>query len=37
MNKPASVKNNWSWRLLPEQVNGTMEEQLRKLTKLYNR
>jgi 4-alpha-glucanotransferase len=37
MNKPASVKNNWSWRLLPEQVNGTLEEQLRELTKLYNR
>lgn len=37
MNTPASAENNWSWRLVPEQVNGAAEDLLRKWTLLYNR
>lgn len=37
MNTPASAENNWSWRLVPGQVNGAAEDLLRKWTLLYNR
>ena len=37
MNKPASIQNNWGWRLLPDQLDGHAERHLKFLTKLYNR
>jgi len=37
MNKPASVINNWSWRLLPDQISSKTEEDVKRLVKLYNR
>jgi malto-oligosyltrehalose synthase/4-alpha-glucanotransferase len=37
MNKPASIENNWSWRLLPHQLSANTERYLETLTRLYNR
>lgn len=37
MNKPASIENNWSWKLLPEQLNTSEIVKLAEWTKLYNR
>jgi malto-oligosyltrehalose synthase/4-alpha-glucanotransferase len=37
MNMPASLMNNWQWRLLPGQLNNAAEEQLRKWTELFDR
>lgn len=37
MNVPASTKNNWSWRLLPDQLNDKHEVWLRNLTMTFNR
>lgn len=37
MNTPASSKNNWGWRLLPGQLSGPAEENLREWTGTYNR
>ncbi len=38
MNKPSSMNGqNWTWRMLSEQVNDTLAEQIYKLTKQYGR
>jgi len=37
MNRPASVSDNWGWRLLPGQLNEVAEENLKNWTRLYNR
>jgi 4-alpha-glucanotransferase len=37
MNIPASAENNWSWRLLPGQINEEVENKLKEWTELYNR
>ncbi|MFL5808660.1 MAG: 4-alpha-glucanotransferase, partial [Flavisolibacter sp.] len=37
MNTPASGENNWGWRLVPGQVTGMAEENLRNWTRMYNR
>ncbi|HEX6916237.1 MAG TPA: 4-alpha-glucanotransferase, partial [Chitinophagaceae bacterium] len=37
MNVPASADSNWAWRLLPGQVNRSIEDKLKQLVELYNR
>lgn len=37
MNSPGSGQDNWTWRLLPGQLNIEAEKQLKLWTKLYNR
>ncbi len=37
MNIPASVDNNWAWRLTPGQVNRYLEDKLKELVYLFNR
>ncbi|WP_256013278.1 malto-oligosyltrehalose synthase [Desertivirga xinjiangensis] len=37
MNIPASTENNWTWRLLPDQVKKEHEKELRTLVQIYNR
>lgn len=37
MNRPASVKNNWVWRLRPGQLTNTARNKLFKWSRLYNR
>jgi 4-alpha-glucanotransferase len=37
MNKPATSENNWTWRLLPEQLTASVERRLQEMTILYNR
>ncbi len=37
MNIPSSAGNNWRWRLLPQQITGEAEKELRQWTKVYNR
>lgn len=37
MNTPASGQDNWAWRLLPGQLTGIAQGNLRKWTRMYNR
>jgi 4-alpha-glucanotransferase len=37
MNTPASGENNWSWRLLPGQLDKESRRRLRQWTEIYNR
>jgi 4-alpha-glucanotransferase len=37
MNTPASAENNWTWRLLPGQLNEIAADNLLKWTRLYGR
>lgn len=37
MNKPSSSDNNWSWRLMPEQIFNDAEHQLKEWTFIYDR
>jgi len=37
MNKPATKKGNWQWRLLSKQLSLSLAEKLRKLTEIYER
>jgi 4-alpha-glucanotransferase len=37
MNTPSQGQENWRWRLLPGQLTGAAEHQLREWTTLYNR
>lgn len=37
MNTPASSQNNWGWRLIPGQLDGIAETNLRNWTTVYNR
>ena len=37
MNRPATTKGNWEWRLMPEQITPSLAAQLAELTRLYGR
>ena len=37
MNRPATVKGNWQWRMLPEQLTDDISRRLRNLTEAYGR
>ncbi|HEY1020815.1 MAG TPA: malto-oligosyltrehalose synthase [Flavisolibacter sp.] len=37
MNVPSSVQNNWSWRLVPGQINHATERLLLEWTRVFNR
>ncbi|RYZ00436.1 MAG: malto-oligosyltrehalose synthase [Chitinophagaceae bacterium] len=37
MNTPAQAEHNWSWRLLPDQLDKEARRRLRQWTELYNR
>jgi len=37
MNIPGTNENNWTWRLLPGQVDSDIEKKLKELTALYKR
>lgn len=37
MNLPATAENNWTWRLLPEQITPTLRNELTEATVLYGR
>jgi len=37
MNTPASIKNNWLWRMSPEKLNKGVEDRLAEWTNLYDR
>lgn len=37
MNTPASVGNNWMWRMREGQMNQKLEERLRRSVRIYNR
>ncbi len=37
MNFPGRAEGNWTWRLVPEQLNGGLAEHIRGLTLLYQR
>jgi 4-alpha-glucanotransferase len=37
MNKPAAVKNNWKWRLKPNELKPSIAKKLKKLTKNCDR
>jgi 4-alpha-glucanotransferase len=36
-NRPSSTENNWSWRLVPGQLDAGVERKLRQWTRLFNR
>ncbi len=37
MNRPASSKGNWQWRLMPGQLTGPVEAKLREMTEIFGR
>ena len=37
MNFPSTVKGNWSWRLLPEQLTPELTNRIREMTEIYGR
>jgi 4-alpha-glucanotransferase len=37
MNRPATTKGNWQWRLLPEQLSSSLAEKLGETTRVYGR
>jgi 4-alpha-glucanotransferase len=37
MNRPATSKGNWQWRLLPEQIKSSLAEKLLEITEVYGR
>jgi 4-alpha-glucanotransferase len=37
MNRPATGKGNWQWRLLPEHLTPSVAGRLRKATEIYGR
>jgi len=37
MNRPATAKGNWRWRLRPGQITATVAKKLKDLTKIYGR
>jgi len=37
MNTPGTVGNNWSWRLLPDQITGELTNEILQVTKRYGR
>jgi len=37
MNRPATLKGNWQWRLLPDQLTSSLAERLRQMTEIYGR
>ncbi|RKY36725.1 MAG: 4-alpha-glucanotransferase [Candidatus Omnitrophota bacterium] len=37
MNLPGTVRNNWQWRVLPDQLNAQLSSRICKMTEVYNR
>ncbi len=37
MNRPATIRGNWRWKLRPEDLKLSVAEKMAKLTKLYGR
>ncbi|MEW6375845.1 MAG: 4-alpha-glucanotransferase [Thermodesulfobacteriota bacterium] len=37
MNRPATAKGNWEWRLLPGQLTPSVRKRLTEMTKIYGR
>ncbi len=37
MNRPATLKGNWSWRLSPDQLTPDLAQKLRETTEIYGR
>jgi 4-alpha-glucanotransferase len=37
MNRPATLKGNWEWRLLPEQLMPSLVKELSEITEIYGR
>ncbi|RYZ89941.1 MAG: 4-alpha-glucanotransferase, partial [Moraxellaceae bacterium] len=37
MNTPASTEQNWSWRMLPGNLNKQLQKKLKKMALFYNR
>ncbi len=37
MNRPATLKGNWSWRLSPDQLTPDLAQKLREMTEIYGR
>jgi len=37
MNRPATNKGNWEWQLLPEHLESSLAERLKKMTEIYGR
>ncbi|NIO48318.1 MAG: 4-alpha-glucanotransferase [Candidatus Aminicenantes bacterium] len=37
MNRPATSKGNWQWRLLPEQLSPALKDRLLEITRTYGR
>lgn len=37
MNRPATSKGNWEWRLLPDEITPTLKRKLREMTEIYGR
>jgi 4-alpha-glucanotransferase len=37
MNRPSTPKDNWEWRLLPEELTSSLEKKLREMTELHER
>jgi len=37
MNRPSTPKDNWEWRLLPDQITLSLSERLREMTEMYGR
>lgn len=37
MNRPSTTKDNWLWRLLPEQITPSLVQKFREITEIYGR
>jgi len=37
MNRPATSKGNWEWRLLPDEITPTLKRKLMEITEIYGR
>lgn len=37
MNRPATLKGNWQWKLLPDQISPSITKQLQEMTEIYGR
>jgi len=37
MNVPGTASGNWTWRMLPEEVDAEIAKKLYRMTKMYGR
>jgi len=37
MNRPSTIKGNWEWQLLPNQLTPSLAQRLREMTEIYGR